>query len=257
MLSRLNSVALMGIDALPCEVEVDVATRGFGKPAIVGLPDAAVKESLERVHTALHNSGYGWPQYRVLINLAPADIRKEGPAFDLPIALGVIFGSNEGSPDRAAQFLIAGELALDGRVRPIKGALSMAMLARERGLTGVIVPRENAEEAAVVDAVEVYGVGTLAEAVGFLTEQLPLEATSIDLDAAFTQASRYEEDFSEVRGQESVKRALVVAAAGGHNILTLGTSARYTLNQRIRKGLQVVFVQISPVWRGRLAHSAA
>ncbi len=222
MLSRLNSVALMGIDAIPCEVEVDVSSRGFGKPAIVGLPDTAVKESLERVHSALHNSGYSWPQYRVLINLAPADVKKEGPAFDLPIALGTIFGNDAGSPDKAAQYLIAGELALDGRVRPIKGALSMAMLARDNGLAGVIVPRENAPEAAVVGEVEVIGIGTLAEAVGFLTEQLPLEPTVIDLDMTFAQASIYEEDFSEVRGQESVKRALVVAASGGHNILLIG-----------------------------------
>jgi magnesium chelatase family protein len=222
MLSRLNSVALVGIDAIPCEVEVDVATRGFGHPAIVGLPDTAVKESLERVHSALHNSGYNWPQYRVLINLAPADIKKEGPAFDLPIALGVIFGDDAGSPDKASQYLIAGELALDGRVRPIKGALSMAMLARDNGLAGVIVPRENAAEAAVVNEVEVIAIGTLAEAVGFLTEQLPLEPTVIDLEATFAQASQYEEDFSEVRGQESVKRSLVVAAAGGHNILLIG-----------------------------------
>ena len=186
-------MALIGIEATACEVEVDVAPRGFEKTSIVGLPDTAVKESLERVHSALNNSGYSWPEYKTVINLAPADIKKEGPAFDLPIALGMIFGNDTGTPDRVGRYLIAGELALDGRVRPIKGALSMALLARDKGATGVIVPRDNAPEAAVVTDVEVIGIGTLAEAVGFLTEQLPLEPTSIDIDAVFNNASRYEE----------------------------------------------------------------
>ena len=142
----------------------------------------------------------------------------------------MIFANGQGTPEPAEQYIIAGELALDGRVRPIKGALSMAMLARRMELAGVIVPRENAPEAAVVEEVEVIGIGTLAEAVGFLTRQLPLEPTVVDIDAAFADASRYEEDFSEVRGQESVKRAVTVAASGGHNILMLGPSARDTLN---------------------------
>lgn len=222
MLSRLQSVALVGIDAIPCEVEVDVAERGFANAAIVGLPDAAVKESLERVRSALYNSGYHWPHNKALVNLAPADVKKEGPAFDLPIGLGMIFADGEGTPERVARYLIAGELALDGRVRPIKGALSMALLAKQRGLSGVIVPRDNAPEAAVVDDVEVYGIGTLAEAVGFLTEQIPLEPTFIDIDEVFQQAAHYEEDFSDVRGQESVKRALIIAASGAHNVLLLG-----------------------------------
>ncbi len=219
-------MALAGIEGLRCEVEVDVASRGFDKAVIVGLPDTAVKESLERVRSAIRNSGFEWPKHKTIVNLAPADIKKEGPAFDLAIALGMIFaggtGGTEGTPERASEYLIAGELALDGRVRPIKGALSMAMLARDKGLAGVILPRANAPEAAVCEEIQVIGIGTLAEAVGFLEDRLPLEATCIDIDAVFSNASLYDVDFSEVRGQESAKRALTIAAAGFHNVLLLG-----------------------------------
>ncbi|MBN2561787.1 MAG: YifB family Mg chelatase-like AAA ATPase [Phycisphaerae bacterium] len=222
MLARVHSVTLLGIEAMPCEVEVDVASRGFATAVIVGMPDAATKESLERIRTAITNCGYLAPTHRTVINLAPADIRKEGPALDLPIALGMIFTAEGAVPEHMGRYMIAGELALDGRVRPVKGALSAAMLAKHEGYQGILVPRENANEAAVVDGLDVIAVGSLTDAVGFLTEQLPLEPTTIDLETAFTQAAKYDVDFADVRGQEFCKRALTIAAGGNHNVLLIG-----------------------------------
>jgi magnesium chelatase family protein len=222
MLARLHSVTLVGIDGIVCEVEVDVARGGFEKSLIVGLPDTAVKESTERVKSAIVNSGYKYPKTQSRINLAPADVKKAGPAFDLPIALGMLIGQGVLVSSALKDFVIVGELALDGRVRPVNGVLNMAMTANTKGFARMIVPLDNAREAAVVEDLEVYGVGSLAQAVASLAGQLALETTIVDIDDLFGEASTYEFDFGDVKGQESVKRALTVAAAGGHNIMMIG-----------------------------------
>ncbi len=306
MLSRIGSYLLQGIDALPCEVEVDLNDRGASeRPLIVGLPDTAVKESLERVRSAMENSGYVWPMGRLLINLAPADVRKEGPSYDLPIAVGLLLAMGAIAPparapqhirsearvrassaageqdvgepsghvsgedpdgwtedldalDRALdlagmagsvgldprRYLLAGELALDGRLRPVKGVIAMAALAREMGKAGVIVPRENAPEAAVVPGVEVLGVETLPEVVGLLTGQIePHPHPPADV-ASMLRTAEAEIDFADVRGQEGVKRAIVIAAAGSHNLLMLGPAG--TGKSMMAKALPGVLPPMNP-----------
>ncbi|MCB9847604.1 MAG: YifB family Mg chelatase-like AAA ATPase [Phycisphaeraceae bacterium] len=252
MLSYVQSYLLQGIDAHRCEIEVDFNPVGLEKTDIVGLPDTAVRESLERVTAAISNAGYPTLIGRLVINLAPADLRKEGPVYDLPIAVGQLVAAGVIRPDlgrgREAvdhrQCLIAGELALDGRIRPIRGAIAMSMLARELGLPRVILPAANALEAAVVEGVEVLGMRTLQDVVALLNGQLDPEPTpAVDVESLI-EHTLAPIDFAEVRGQEGVKRAITVAAAGSHNIAMLGPAG--TGKSMMAKALPGILPPLTP-----------
>ncbi len=221
MLIRTFASAVMGIDAVTVTIEVNVS-RGI-RFFLVGLPDSAVKESQQRIESSLRSLGYRWPGKQVLINMAPADIRKEGSSYDLPLAVGILAADEKIRAGELESFIIMGELSLDGTLQPVKGILPIALRARDEGFRGVIVPAKNAREAAVVSGLEVYGVENLREVVDFFNGSLRPEPVSVDIDAIFAcGANRYDVDFSDVRGQENVKRALEVAAAGHHNIIMVG-----------------------------------